>query len=184
MEDATMKSRWNVVTPSLLICAAFPILFLLAPDGIPCVYAGCGAAADGSVTELGVTQCRGCSANDAQDENIALQNCSVSKTLSKCEITATVDVSIKGQCSVGWYNWCFSDIAPQCSNALALNGPNWPNFTRISTTHGCTADQELMSIHLLPSRGEWGQTCECEPLGSQGQFDWTVYIGSGTCNLP
>jgi len=182
-----MKEPAFPVTPALLVCAAFPFLFLLAPDGIPNVHATCGAAATGTVTGLGVTECRGCSADldPPNNEDIALQNCSVTKTTGKCEITASLDVSIRGQCSVGWKKFCFLDQGNvECNNGLALDGPNWPYFTTLSTTHGCTSDNELMAIHLLPSRGEWGETCECTPLGSESEFDWSIYIGAGTCDLP
>ncbi len=180
-----MKESTFPVTPALLVCAAFPILFLLAPDGIPCVNAGCGAAANASVINLGVPQCRVCSANLGSSEEITVQSCSVSKTTGKCEITASVAVRIKGLCSVGWYKFCFGGTPVECNNALALTGPNYPYYTTLSTTHGCTAnvDLEVISIALRPSRGEWGEACDCTPLGGS-TFDWDIYIGSGECDLP
>lgn len=184
-----MKQPTFPVTPALLVCAAFPLLFLLAPDGIPCVHAGCGAAATGTVTNLGVITCRGCSAVLDSGENIGLQNCSVSKTIGKCEITASLDVVIQGQCDVVWHKWCFADFTnPECSISVALTGPSYPFYTNISTTHGCTSDNELMTIELRPSVGELGsQVCLCEPLGfnpEPGEDIWVVYSSSGVCDLP
>jgi hypothetical protein len=177
-----MKDSSFPTTPALLICAAFPILFLLAPDGIPCVYAVCGDPAVGTVSNLGVNQCRGCSADDAQDENINVTNCSVSKATGQCEITASVDVRIKGQCDVLWRKFCFDQFGGQCgATEMALQGPNYPYFTNVTKTHGCTGDQELMAIWLVPSTGQLGKKCECTPLGgNQGD---PVYLGSGICNV-
>jgi len=141
---------------------------------------------------LGVTLCRVCSPNTGSFEQVTLQNCSVSKTTGKCEITASVDVSIKGQCTVGWYKWCFLGDSSRCSIAAALAGPNYPYYTTISTTHGCSGDvdgdeddeDELMSIELRPESTEgWGQPCDCTPGGSFGQPDWGIYAGAGTCDV-
>jgi len=104
-----MKGSSLSVTPSFLICAAFLVLFLLAPGSIPCVYARCGNPATGTVEDLEVVECVTCSADDAQDETINVTNCPVCRSASTCEITATVDVRIKGQCDVLWSKRSFID---------------------------------------------------------------------------
>ncbi len=175
-----MKQPGFPITPALLVCAAFPFIFVLAPDGIPTVYAGCvGAPVNGTVINLVIEQCRNCAAFDTQDENISVSNCSVTKTIGKCEITGSVTLSISGQCDVLWDKFC----GMRCgfSPALALAGPA-TNQT-ISTTLDCSLDQEFMDISLIQSLGEIGtQDCNCTPAGTnQGQ---PLYSGQGTCDLP
>jgi len=176
-----MKQPGFPITPALLVCAGFPFIFVLAPDGIPTVYAACvGAPVNGTVINLVIAQCRNCAAFDTQDENISVSNCSVTKTIGKCEITGSVTLSISGQCDVLWNRSCFTPCVGD--PVLALAGP--ATSRTISTVLDCGADQDLMDIQLLPSMGQNNtKMCNCIPVGAPFQGD-PIYSGQGTCDLP
>jgi len=178
-----MKGSSFAVTPALLICAAFPILFLLAPDGIPCVYAVCGDPQSGTAQNLAVMQCRTCSPTDMQNEEyINVRNCSISRGSAFCEIVANVEVKIIGACDVLWRKLCWNvNAGGPCATEFALQGPT--DWTQISTSHRCSDDGEVMDIELVPSQGQFldppgdfTQACACAPSGGD-----EVYVGSGQC---
>src|SRR5262245_30593172 len=175
-----MKQPWLPITPAVLVCAAFPVLFVLAPDGLPVVYAGCvGAPVNGTVTGLTMLDCRNCSSPGT--EGISVSNCSITKTVGKCEINASVTVSITTGCDALWYKACGAVPCGVNGFSLARQGPA-TNQT-ISTTLDCGADQDFMELYLVQSQGENGtQACDCTPVGSsQGQ---PLLSGQGTCDLP
>src|SRR6266540_4016814 len=127
-----MKDSLSVVTPCLLVAVAFPFLFLLAPDGIPVVFAACGPnAVNGTVQNLTVNTCGVCTLTYAQGDQIQINSCSVSKHATKCEIYANLSVTITvdtsstpNGCDALWRKWCGPTGFPQqCGvDTLAASG--------------------------------------------------------------
>src|ERR1041384_1013581 len=132
-----MKNSNLIVTPSLLVLIVAPVLFLLAPDGIPCVYAaGCTSgisAANSPTVDLAAT----CGATQGSTENIFVSNISLVGGGNQCELTASVDVHITGDsnCDAVWYKYCSTVTLPCSGPVKAIDGP--VSTTRISTSHRC-----------------------------------------------
>ena len=99
-----MKRSFSALTPAALVAMAFPVLFLLVPDGLPFVYAVCGGGA-GTATNPTVQFCRSCADNDPlENDSITVSSCSVSGSYNYCALTGQVTLSIAtiDACDVEW----------------------------------------------------------------------------------
>jgi hypothetical protein len=169
-----MKSRLNVVTPSLLVAAAFPFFFLAAPDGIPFVYAGCtDNPVPVGVTNLAVNYCVGCSANTGSNDSISLSSCSLTSSSTKCDMYAHVTISIttSDACDAEWVTYCGTAVGQGfCKQVKFATGP----VTNQSSSYAqaCTVNGDVITIRVHKMGN-----CNCA-TGNAGGF---VFEGVGTC---
>jgi hypothetical protein len=176
-----MKGPTIVLTPALLVCVALPVLFLLAPDGIPCVYAGC-AARSGTAMSPTILNVHTCQPNPGSTEKIPPPtNCSYTRSTSYCETYASLDVEIIGttSCDVVWVKYCGSTGCDPTDGTKALDGPT--SQTHIAASHNCNANDDQVVIELRgASSGDCTgcDTCECTSSGGK-----LVFSGTATCRF-
>jgi len=169
-----MKRSFSALTPAALVAMAFPVLFLLVPDGLPFVYAVCGGGA-GTATNPTVQFCRSCADNDPlENDSITVSSCSVSGSYNYCALTGQVTLSIAtiDACDVEWTANC-SNQGGFCAGypSFALSGPA-TNQTISHTLH-CNGDGEIITLEL-----QGKANCKC--ASSNG--DTRVFGGSATCD--
>ncbi|MGH2625088.1 MAG: hypothetical protein ACRDHY_00375, partial [Anaerolineales bacterium] len=141
-----MNKLRNAVTPAVLIAAAFPLLFVLAPDGIPFAYAACGGPRNGTITNSAITVCRSCWPNQGSGDYIQIHSCSLTPTTGSCRLTASVTLSIETSdtCETEWDSFCELNVC--ASNTLAIAGPC--SSVTVSHTLDCNAEGDDMIIQL------------------------------------
>jgi hypothetical protein len=163
-------SMLNAVSPAVLVLVAFPVLFILAPDGIPFAH-GCGSQATaGTITNFGYSGPRPCSSEGG--DSIFLDSMSATREYSYCRIYVsgwvTINTNDEDGCDVYWEKWCGDTW---CTDTLAAQGPVSSQF--ISTSAGCTNDQDVITINIKKDFS----LCNCAITGSL-----FLYEAFGTCN--
>jgi len=169
-----LKAHVNPVTPAALVLAAFPLIFALAPDGIPFVWAGCGGPATGTVTGLEIQICESCVELGGSGEEIHVTSCSLYKSASTCQIKATMYITITGNCDALWRTFCQNGGI--CDSGTAAYGPVSDQYFEktLDCTGINTSENEEMIIEVYGA-----QECDCRnTIGNR-----VVYRGHGFCDL-
>jgi hypothetical protein len=154
--------RLASLSPCALSLAFAPVFVMSLPDGVPYVYAECGAAGSFLVVSKSINVCSTCQ-SPGSGGVATLGGCTVTNPSQKCEINVSATLTINVYlCSVEWVNWCSGDA---CDTAQAGVGYF---FYTISRTGSCTEDEDTIIIELRRDAA----TCDnCTPtvfLQAQG----------------
>ncbi len=176
-----MNRFFGSLTPCLLVAFASPLLFVLAPDGMPFVYAVCVTTpVTGTVNGLTVDVCRGCSATFPSVDSISVSSCYASKTFNKCEITGslvltiTEDNSPADGCNVTWFSDCVvPNVSVDACGQETITGPR-TNFSTYKSVACDSADDRLL---VTLERNGLGVICNCNTGGGA-----IVFSALGECD--
>jgi hypothetical protein len=155
-----MQTNPAIATPIRLVLIAFPVLFVLAPDGIPHALAVCPSiAGTAHGAQAGCTTCTETSSNP--QEKIT---CSVTESSLFCRITGTVTYSILispypgNACDTLWQGWCGTPNPQVCDTVNGDTGPV-TDITR-SKTADCGNLNDEIGLSL-----EGAANCSCTTGG-------------------
>jgi hypothetical protein len=166
--------RWFAgLTPAMLVGVFSPLLFFLAPDGIPNAFAGCGVGQGITAINPTVSLCTRCSSNSGGYDDVQVTDCSASNT-GVCELSVSLKVTLSSPdgdgCEVHWAALCRQGLSSdQCGQQLAATAPvtNHP----ISHSQNCDTEGEEVVITLVPVN------CNCSTGGAN-----EVFVATATCS--
>ncbi len=168
-----MANLLQRTSPFALAVLVLPVvLLLLAPDGLPLVYAVCPNPGAWGIQNSTLTSAS-CGANPGSNDNITISSASLTPSGTQCQISVSATFSITttdgSGCNVDWDAACGGVVCFCCQQAAV--GPV-TNFTS-SYSSGCGTAGSTVRIRLLDSTA----VCNCAVPGGGS----VVVIGTGQC---
>ena len=174
-----LRSLARSLTPCSLVLVIFPVWFLLMPDGVPFVYANCGAGLTGHVSNM-----QGASLTplyDATHPAAIVDSYTLDNSSLACEFTVSVAFRLfnpagtEPRCDASRWRLC-KDPVNNCQptgDVFAGNGAG--SYTLSNYTNQCNATGDTNQIDL--------QVANCNALnGNNNGIFFSSTASSSNCS--
>jgi len=177
LEGKSMKGFSGKLTPCAIVALFSPILFVVAPDGMPFVHAVCESTS-GTVTNTGIPIQRGCSPLTGSVDQVSAVSATQTTNEYICEMTLSVTFTIftSDGCTVNFAAMC-PDPQGQPTACDSRASYTWSGTYSDSFTGACPGDGDAMDVNL-----RFGANCSCSTGDSNPPTATVLVSAVGTCD--